>query len=103
MEWYRIDSEEEFEYFIRGGWTNFIIRPYGDTMWVYINEDLFNRQRACLSLPNFRQKGSPSWNLFREIADCAHREHICVPGPLSAHDLAQLEVGKNKCKNVSNC
>lgn len=103
-DWYRIESIEELEHFIRGGWTNFTLRPLGSTMWIYINEELFDKGEACLALPGFQKKRQPNWMAFKEFYDSLRvGRQVCVPGPLTAHDHAQLEIGRIKTLNRKAC
>jgi hypothetical protein len=98
--WHRIKDEHQLEDLIRGGWTDFTLRPYGPTIWIYINEELFDKREACLALPGFQQKGSPSWHMFRELLTDVRFNRACVPGPLTAHEIAQLEIGKAKREGI---
>lgn len=98
--WHRIQSSEELEHFVRGGWTNFTLRPHGSSMWIYMDETLFDRGQACLSLPGFEKKRPPNWMLFKEFfTSMRFGRQVCVPGPLTAHDQAQLEMGRIKTFN----
>ena len=99
--WHRITSEEELEYFVRGGWTEFTVRPNGSIEYVFLNEDLFNRQLAQLCTTGFKRKWHPGWVTFRDIVYATKHGQVCVPGPLSAHEMAMVEVGKQKSKNRS--
>ncbi len=97
--YHRIYSEEELEHFIRGGWENFILRPFGERMFIHITEELFDEGLAQLSLYDFKGFKPPNWTIFRELLTAAKRHQVCVPGPLTAHDKAQLTVGILKCAN----
>lgn len=99
-EWHRVENEEQLEDLIRGGYTNFTLRPYGATVYVYITEELFDRGEACLSLPGFELKRPPNWFLFRELLTDVKFNRVCIPGPLTAHELAIMELGKTKRKGI---
>jgi hypothetical protein len=100
--WYRIKDEKELEAFILAGWTNFTLRPNGSTEWVYINESLLDKGKAQLSLPGFKKKRPPNWVIFRDLLTAIRFHQVCVPGPLSAHEKAQLAMGYNRLLEPSN-
>jgi len=99
--WHRVTSEEQLEHLVRGGWEEFTLRPNGAWMAIWMNEDLFNRQLACLCTTNFKNRMPPNWTMFREIMIAVRLHQVCVPGPLSSHELAFLAVGENKSKKQS--
>lgn len=98
--WHRVENEEQLEALIRNGWTEFTIRPYGSRQWIYITEELFDKKEACRCFPGFKQGKSTHRMVFDELMIAARFNHVCIPGPLTAHELAALEDSKSKRKDI---
>lgn len=92
--WHRIETETEVEDFIRAGWTNFTLRPYGSTEWIYVDVKLMEKELAQLCLHGFGIRRPPNPYIFRDLMTGARLGQACVPGPLSAHEQAMLAAAR---------
>lgn len=98
--WHRIKSEVELELFILAGWTNFTLKPFGSVEYIYINPFFLSKQVACLAARGFHTLSEPHWTIYRDLFTGVAHERVCVPGPLTAHDKAQLMSGREKLISI---